>query len=240
MLKDSHLSSLLERSHGVLAHDIDPEFLSSVSVALAWEYRRLFDELDRDVTIPCELKEELFAKRRGVCAVSALTTACRKHGIPHAFRKLECNGQYKLLVKIGRVVLIQEPMLELTDHPRTSDYKRELADTHGFIRQLELDLGDQPNRILDWSGTVLAVLLHAAAGSKFSAEHRELGGLMLGVPDAAYQSWVMRLDLHRIAMFGFDAIADGVASSEEVRGATKQADNVRVTLKKKMRNTGAA
>jgi len=133
------------------------------------------------------------------------------------------------LVKVGRVVLIQEPILELSEKPRASDYKRVLASTYGIVRQLELNLGDQPRRILDWSGNVLAVFLHGASGRGFTRDHKRLGGLMLGVPDDEYASWVMRLDLHQIAMFGFDqAIPESVDNVNE-----KQSDKVTATLKNK-------
>ena len=52
---------------------------------------------------------------------------------------------------------------------------------------------------------------------------------MLGVPDDEYASWVMRLDLHRIAMFGFDR-----ATLEPIDNATEiQSDNVTAALKKR-------
>lgn len=230
--------TLLDLSRQILAHDIDPEFLESASIALAWEYHQLYEGLRADHALPVDLKLEQFAERRGACAVNALVYACEKHGVPYNFRKLECNGQLKLLVKIGRVILIQEPMLEHSEKPRASDYKRELADTHGLIRQLELNLGDQPSRILDWSGDILAVLLHGAAGPKFTRGHRALGGLTLAIPDAAYSMWVMRLDLHDIAMFGLGK-ADLAAQFSTKAAGGVQVDRVIATLKKKKQNAGS-
>ncbi len=129
----------------------------------------------------------------------------------------------------SRVILIQECMLTLEDRPSATDYKRQLADIHGFVRQLELDLGDQPNRIRDWSGCILAVLLHAPAGRKFTREHKSLGNIMLGVPDAAYQQWILRLDLHGIAMYGrgLAPIENEIADQNAI-----QPDNVFVTQHK--------
>jgi hypothetical protein len=157
----------------------------------------------------------------------------KKHGVPFEFRRLDANGQSKLLLKAGRVVIIQEPMLTLSDHPRVSDYKIELAKSYGVLRQLELDLGDIPGRIRDWSGCLLGVLLHGASGPWFTREHKSLAGLMLGVPDSAYDHWVIRIDLHRIAMFGAEPEpyqADNGASEHDI-----QKDNVTVTPKKKSR-----
>ncbi|MFB9981199.1 hypothetical protein ACFSQQ_19725 [Mesorhizobium kowhaii] len=227
----------LDLSRQILAHDIDPEFLQSVAVDLAWEYHLLYEDLRANRALPVEMKLEQFADRRGSCAVNALVRSCQKHGVPYNFRALECNGQQKLIVKIGRVVLIQEPMLELSEKPRVSDYKRDLADTHSLIRQLELNLGDQPSRILDWSGDILAVLLHGAAGSRFKREHLALGGLLLAVPDASYSMWVMRLDLHRVAMFGLGNADITPDPTMEINGNV-QRDRVVAKLKRNKRNAG--
>jgi hypothetical protein len=233
------LSSLLDETRKILARDIDPAFLETASINLAWRYDSLYEHLDQ-TKLPVEAKLEQFAMLRGSCAVEALLFACQRHRVPFNFRTLGCNGQQKLLVKIGRIVLIQEPMLELTDYPRATDYKRELADTHGVIRQLELNLGDQPGRILDWSGGVLAVMLHAPAGPRFTREHRALGGLLLAVPDASYSYWTMRLDLHRIAMHGFGIAEEIAVPVPPTAPPGAQPDNVVVKLKKKSRTTGAA
>ncbi len=206
--------------------DIDPEFVLSFAKDLAWRYSQLYDELKHDDTLSLEYKKEVFARRRVECAVRSLSYAAKMHGVPYEFRKLTCNGQRKILLKMGRVVLIQEAMRFPTDAPRASDYKRELADAYGLIRQLELDLGDQPHKIRDWGGEVLGVVLHGAAGLNFTREDRELGFLLLGVPDAAYSQWVIRLDFHEIAMWGAEAGYDVSAPQ-----ADAQADNVQVTLK---------
>jgi len=208
--------------------------MNTVAVTTAWEYNQLFQSLNEDPSLSLDYKKEQFARRRGHCAVKALCIAAGKHGVPYEFHKIECNGQRKILLKIGRVALIQEPILSLTEAPRASEYKRELAASHGLICQLELDLGDQPHRIRDWSGTVLAVLLHGASGPKFSQDDRALGGLMLGVPDSAYSHWVVRLDLHQLAMFGMPAEPEWTASEAD---EPVQRDNVNVTLKKRHRAT---
>lgn len=225
------MSELAHIREIIISHDLDADFVKSTSVAIAWEYSQLYESLAGNSTLTNEYRHEEFAKRRGLCAVKAIARSAREHGIPSNFRRLECNGQNKLFVKAGRVVLIQEPMLTLDESPRASDYKRELADSHGLIRQLELDLGDQPYRIRDWSGCILTVLLHGASGPNFTREHKALGGLMLGVPNSAYNYWTMRLDLLRIAMFGFgEAPAEPPPKSDD---DGSQTDNVRVTLKKK-------
>ncbi|TRC87669.1 hypothetical protein FJV80_13130 [Mesorhizobium sp. WSM4310] len=187
---------------GVVTDDLDPDFLYTLCVELGWGYARLFDALQNSSTHDERFLEEEFNRRRGAYAMQALAQAAHQHGVPFEWRRLDCNGQRKILVRAGRVILIQEPIVTITDHPQTADYKVALSDLNSYVRQLELDLGDQPGRILDWSGCVLAVVLHGAAGPRFSREHKCLGGLMLGVPDAAYRQWTMRLDLHQIAMFG--------------------------------------
>lgn len=206
--------------------DIDPEFVVTFAKDLAWRYGELYDELKGDDSLSLDYKKEVFARRKVECALRALSYAAKKHGVPYEFRKLPCNGQCKIFLKMGRMVLIQEAMQFPTDAPHASDYKRELADAHGLIRQLELDLGDQPNRIHDWGGEVLGVVLHGAAGLNFTREDKELGFLLLGVPDAAYSQWVIRLDLHRIAMWGAE-----IELEVGVQHADAQPDNVHVTLK---------
>ena len=121
-------------------------------------------------------------------------------------------------------------MLTLTDVPRVADYKKQIAETHSLVQQLELDLGDRP--VQDWSGSVMAVLLHAPAGPRFERSHKALGGLLLGVPDASYTHWVIRFDFHRLAMFGEPTTA-------EAKMAAAQRDQVDVTLKDKHFAKGA-
>lgn len=207
--------------------DLDAEFIKSIAIAMAWEYDSLYESLIPYAPgIPDSFLNEEFSLRRGNCATKALASTCQRHGVPFEFKRLECNGQRKILTKVGRLVLIQEPMATLTDHPKFAEYKLELAETHGILRQPEFDLNDVPGKILDWSGCILGVMLHGAAGPWFTREHKALGGLVLGIPDAAYDHWIHRFDLLRIAMFGRDAPVEEPPSDHET-----QQDRVRVTLK---------
>ncbi len=217
----------------IVTADLDPEFIACFAIDIAWRYDRLFEALAANPWLTPELRKEQFGKRRGFCAVESLLHAANRFGVPYNFRVLECNGQPKLLVKAGRVVLLQEPMLSLTENPRSSEYKRTLAASHALIRQLELDLGDQPGRIRDWSGCVLGIVLHGAAGDRFTREHKALGGLILGVPNDAYSGWDLRLDLHRLAMFGEGEAGDLSEATPNVEPV--QADEVLVTPRRKTR-----
>jgi hypothetical protein len=231
------MAEAADRIREIVTFDIDPDFLRAAAIAIAWEYRLLYEQLVAGDAIPLEWKAEEFNRQRVSCVVRALSRCAKRHGIPFDFRRLECNGQNKLIIKAGRVILVQEPILDLLDHPRESAYKRELADAHSLIRQLELDLGDQPNRILDWSGQVFAVLLHGAAGYWFSERDKQLGALMLAVPDAAYGSWVMRIDITRLAVYGSQADATtDVPVKEEQKPI--QEDVVFVALRDKKDATG--
>jgi hypothetical protein len=220
---------LVDQTAQILRHDLDPEFIKSVCISMAWEYSECYQALANDECLSDSLRNEEFAKRRGGLAVRALVKSANKHGVPYNFRRLDCNGQDKLLVKAGRVIIIQESIVTQCDRPHTADYKKELADAHGLVRQLELELGDQPKRIYDWSGCILAALLHAPAGPAFTKTDRTLGALMLAVPDAAYRSWTIRLDLHRVAMFGFAPLLETMDDRE----TPVQPDNVIVTSKKR-------
>jgi hypothetical protein len=223
------LLASVEHAQKILCQDLDPEFIETISLNAAWEYSALYERLADDPNLVDDYREEEFLKRRGDCAVRALARAASQHGVPAEFRRLECNGQRKLLVKASRVLIIQEPILSLSAQPSAADYKRQLADLHGFVRQLELDLGDQPHRVRDWSGCVLAALLHGPAGRSFNREDKALGSIMLGVPDADYQQWVLRIDLHTIAMFGRNA-----APQTEADESVAQPDNVVVTPRKRV------
>jgi hypothetical protein len=189
-----------------------------------------------DDALPIEVKSEEFSKRKADCAVRALIGAAKRYGVPFNFRRLECNGQRKIILKVGRVILIQETFCNPREEPQTAAYKIDLANTHGLIRQLELDLGDQPHRIIDWSGSVMAVLLHGAAGPRFSERDKALGGLMLGVPNERYDSWLVRLDLTKLAIHGVGA--DAPEQRSETRTATVQEDAVHVTLRPRKESTG--
>jgi hypothetical protein len=212
---------------GIVGRDLDPDFLETLSIAIAWEYSTLFDRLVDDATMDDHYRNEEFASQRGHVAVKAMVQAATQHGIPYDYWSLDCNGQRKLLVKAGRVILLQEPILTPFDAPRSADYKIELAATHSVVRQLELDLGDIPNRELDWSGCVLAVILHGARGQRFTREHKALGGLSVAVPDGTYEEWLVRVDLHQLAMHGLAGLNEAEAKE------SLQHDEVTVRLKKK-------
>jgi hypothetical protein len=217
----------IEQIPALVLGDLDPEFIKSLSTRLYWEYDLLYDSLSEHLGVPGTVLNEEFCSRRSNCATKALVSACRTHGVPYDFRRLPCNGQNKIMVKVGRLVLIQEPMATRSDHPRLADYKRELSESYGILRQPEFDLGDLPGRILDLSGCILGVVLHGAAGPWFTREHKALGGLILGIPDTAYEHWVHRFDLLQIARFGREEPIE----EPQPAGEPSQEDRVNVTPK---------
>lgn len=218
----------------IVCHDLDPDFVETVSIGMAWEYDTLYESIAAEPDLPDAYRLEQFGRRRGNAAGAALRRAAVQHGVPYDFIRLECNGQRKLLVKAGRVILIQESILTLEDAPKPADYKRSLADVHGLISQLELALDDKhQRRVRDWSGCVLGVLLHGASGPRFTRQHRTLGSLMLGVTDSVYSQWVLRLDLHRVAMWGREKLPQPMVAGQPPEPVQDQPDNVIVTPKKK-------
>lgn len=211
--------------------DIDTRFLQTIAVGLVWEYQQEFERLRNDSELSLEFRREEFGRRRHACATKALEVAARAHGVPYDFIRIASNGQRKIVVRAGRVLIIQEAISTLADDPRASQYKRELAEAHSAVRQLELDLGDRPSILADWSGSTLAVLLHGTYGADFETGEIDFGYLMLGIPDAAYSHWIVRLDLHDIAMYGLDwPLADAEGSADV---QPSQPDKVIVTLKSK-------
>jgi hypothetical protein len=63
---------------------------------------------------------------------------------------------------------------------------------------------------------------------------------MLGVSDAHYQQWILRLDLHSIAMFGRGDGVDGTETRDAHQADVVQPDNVVVRRKKKNTSEGMA
>jgi hypothetical protein len=216
----------------IVRNDLDPEFLETVLVRLPWEYERLFKELAHDSQLDEDGKIEEYNRRRGLCATEALIFACRRHRVPFEYMRLPCNGQSKLLVRMGRVIIMQETIDAFGDPLKVSDYKVQLASTSSAVKQLEFDFGDGRFRDKDWSGCILAVLLHKPAGKDFTLSHRSLGGVALGIPDSAYTHWTRRFDLLEIAMFGRKG-ADWLSGKEAESTPDLQDDKVFVLPKKK-------
>lgn len=220
----------INKSREILLNDLDPDFVEGVSVELGWSYVELFERLRTEEGLCDGSRNEEFNRQRSNCATAALARAAKRFGVPYEYRRLSCNGQHKLLVKAGRVIIIQEPIIAVCDRPSPAEYKIELADVHSFVRQLELDLGDREFRIRDWSGCVLATLLHGPTGPRFTQAHKAIGSAMLGVPDASYEHWTVRLDLHSLAVFGRSGGAVEVPGEAET---DVQTDKVIVTPKRK-------
>lgn len=209
--------------------DIGSDFLEAIALKVGWGYPNLFDELSG---LPLEAEDwaaEEFNRRRAGVVNSALIDCAQRFGVPFEIMRLDCNGQHKVLLKIGRITLIQEPILGFDDHPNAADYKRALAETLSYTCQLDLPLGDRPPRP-DWTGSTLAVLLHGPAGKKFNREGTALGNCMLALPDASYQQWVQRIDLHAVALFGRAA---GAGERSSLTQTGHQVDQVIVTPKRK-------
>lgn len=226
--------SLSDDVKSIVCSDCDSPFVESVSNFAAWEYRVLFDRLLEDPTLTPDQRLQEFSRGRALAVSKAMVRAAQKHSVPYDIKRLKCNGQNKVLVKIGRIVILQEPMAFLFgDKPKAAAYKTEISRYSGVVTQLELDLGDRPSSLLDWSDGILAVLLHGASGARFGERDCELGALMLAIPDAAYENWILRIDLHDIAMFGNQPIDDSKAFRQE----NVQEDRVVVKRKLKKHKT---
>lgn len=216
----------------IVQNDLDPEFIETVLKQLPWEYNRLFGELSKDRQLNEDQRTEEYNKRRGLCATEALIFACDRHKVPYERMRLHYNGQTKLLVRMGRIIMLQEAIDAFGDPLKSADYKVELASTSSTCRQLEFDFGDGRLRHREWSGCILAVLLHKPAGTQFTKEHKQLGGVALGIPDAGYTHWTRRFDLMEIAMFGRRG-AGWLSDTEDKSVPDDQTDNVVVKPKKK-------
>ncbi|WP_296068207.1 hypothetical protein [uncultured Agrobacterium sp.] len=226
--------SLSDDVKSIVCSDCESPFVESVSNFAAWEYRVLFDRLAEDPTLSSDQRLQEFSRGRALAVSKAMVRAAQKHSVPYDIKRLKCNGQNKILVKVGRIVILQESMNCLFgDRPKAAAYKTEISRYSGVVTQLELNLGDRPLNLLDWSDGILAILLHGASGARFSERDCELGALMLAIPDASYENWILRLDLHDIALFGNQPIDDAKASRQE----NVQEDRVVVKRKLKKHKT---
>ncbi|MCY1644387.1 hypothetical protein [Methylorubrum sp. SL192] len=215
----------------IVRADLDPEFLETALTQLAWAYSDLYWEIEATAGLDNFQKQEEYQRRRGLCAVKTLLFACERHKVPFDRLRLDCNGQVKLLVRMGRVIIMQETIDAFGDPPKAADYKLKFASTSSAVQQLEFDFGDGRFRSREWSGCILAVLLHKPAGPNFTEAHKKLGGVSLAIPDAAYSHWTRRFDLHELAMYG----RNGARWLEEERDTAPadQADKVTVGIKRK-------
>jgi hypothetical protein len=64
--------------------------------------------------------------------------------------------------------------------------------------------------------------------------------LMFGLTDASYDQWILRVDLHQIAMYGRSAAPPLQPFMPPEADEPSQPDNVRVTLKRKNIEKGRA
>ncbi|GGD40869.1 hypothetical protein [Aureimonas glaciei] len=217
----------------LIQSDLDQDLLRMIATRAPWQYRQLADQIAEDDLIPEYGKMEEFARRRGPAIASCIIDACERFGVPYDTRRLPCNGQRKLVVKAGRLIMIQEPILTLGDAPRIADYKRQMARSLGAVSQLELPLGDRLVRMIDFSQGQLVVLLHGMSGMRFNEEQTNLGALMLAVPNAEYTNWVHRFDLHNLAMFGTAEPPVGPEDKNDDEG-TGQPDRVQVRPRRRI------
>lgn len=196
------MQSFEQRIGALLASDIDPDFLRSISIAIGWAYHENFNSVERQGGLTLGRKRQEYGRRRQSVVEDAITRVCLDKKVPYDWRRLDCNGQEKLIIKCGRVLLIHEAIVIGRKGPIVADYKAQLAGTYNVTRQLELDLGDLPGRIHDWSGDVVATILHGHVGDRFDAEHRGLGALRIAVADGSYDSWIIDVRLTELALQG--------------------------------------
>ncbi len=221
------MNSIEETVRARLASDVDPNFFRALSVAITWAYQDLYEWIDDAGYVDVGRKKQDFGLQRSIAVESAIIRVCKEHGVPFEWKRLECNGQSKLMVLCGRVILIHEAMKLGVKGPYVADYKRSLSSTYNVTRQLELDLGDIPGKVNDWSGEVLATLLHGHAGSLFTKEQRALGVLRVAVADGSYDSWVVNQDITEFAVEGRGASIIGTRDAD----ALVQPDRTKVILR---------
>jgi len=201
--KQAHQSmTVTDDARRILAEDLPIALRKKFSIRVAWALADLGDEISSSPIHNQDWKYEQFVRQRLHAVEMAVANVCQDEGTPFTFDRLKSNGQRKLLVKSGRVVLLLEAMKRNLHHPETADYKRELASSRNASRQLILPFPEWDHKVADMSGEVLATLLYGTTGSPFYDHKMGLNRLQLAVPDANYNNWVIKEDLTDLALEG--------------------------------------
>lgn len=188
----------------ILRRDLPEPFVTCFHSALRGEYSKVYEDMVRPpggFVVPRPSsdwdKVDLRAVRnaRRGSGLRALMRACREYGAPFQVKALACNGQTIVIGQVGQLLILAEPIDNLSSRPERAAYKADLAASHFAIRQLEMDLGDGWRQRIDARNTLLVVVQHGMRIGGFNRRDTALEMMRLVVPDAAFGSWLVEANV---------------------------------------------
>ncbi|MCP9480791.1 hypothetical protein NNA36_02325 [Shimia sp. CNT1-13L.2] len=220
-----------------LQRDLQEPFMTSLQDALRGEYAKNYEDVVSppgvfSITRPhSELDRidlQTVRRARRSSGMRALMRSCTDHGTPFQVKSLACNGQQIVVGQIGQLLVVTEPIDNLSARPEHAAYKADLAASHFAIRQLEMDLGDGWRQRIDARNTILAVVQHGMRSGGFNRRDTALEMMRLVVPDASFSSWLFKANVMNGEL---SAMLDW-SNFYSVQAASRtQEDRVVVTLK---------
>lgn len=232
-MHDSEILNLLQR-------DLREPFIDTMLDTMRGSYAAAYDEIAKPpggfvVQRPSEEWDpvDLQAVRNGRRAngMNALMKACTEHGAPYQVKTLPCNGQKIVVGQLGQLLVLVEPIDNLSARPERAAYKADLAVSHFAVRQLEMDLGDGWRQRIDVRNTMLVVIQHGMRVGGFNRRDTSLSMMRLAVPDASFGTWLFQSNI----MNGELGSVLGWTQVEKVgKARPKQEDQVFVSLKRSL------
>ncbi len=223
----------------VLHRDLPEPFIASLQDTLCGEYAKAYEDVAQPAggfVTPRPNSEwdsvDLRAVRnsRRNNGLRALLRTCREHGVPFEVKSLACNGQTIVVGQIGQILIMTEPIDNLSARPEPAVYKLDLAASHFAIRQLELDLGDGWRQRIDPRNTMLVVIQHGMRIGGFNRRDTALAMMRLVVPDSAFGSWLFKANVLNGEL---DFALNWSNCHKAPTDRPVQIDRVAVTLKKR-------
>lgn len=222
----------------ILQRDLPEPFVVSLQDALRGEYSKAYEDVVRPpggFVVPrpspdwdkIDLRTVRNARRSN--GLSALMRSCREHGAPFQVKTLACNGQTIVIGQVGQLLVLLEPIDNLSSRPEHAAYKSDLAASHFAIRQLEMDLGDGWRQRIDARNTLLVVVQHGMRIGGFNRRDTALEMMRLVVPDAAFDSWLFQANVLNGEL---SAVLDWPSVDKARTARPIQEDRVVVTLKR--------
>ena len=225
---------------GVLQRDLHQPFLDSLKDALHGRYSKAYEDVVRPpggFVLPRPSSEwdpiDLQAVRRfrRSNGMQALMQTCSEHGAPIQLKTLGCNGQKIVVGQMGQLLILTEPIDNLSSRPEHAAYKADLAASHFAIRQLEMDLGDGWRQRISVRNTMLVVIQHGMRAGGLNRRDTALEMMRLVVPDASFSSWLLQANVLNGEL---SAMLDWTKTLREQAVRPTQEDRVVVTLKRNL------
>jgi hypothetical protein len=224
----------------VLQRDLHKPFLASLQDALRGEYSKAYEDVVRPpggfaMARPNSewdrVDLQTVRKFRRSNGMRALMHSCNEHGAPIQIKTLACNGQKIVVGQMGQLLILIEPIDNLSARPEHAAYRVDLAASHFAIRQLEMDLGDGWRQRIDVRNTMLVIIQHGMRIGGLNRRDTALEIMRLVVPDASCGSWLLQAN---VLSGELGALLDWTTAVNEQPTRPSQEDRVFVTLKRNL------